>query len=71
MPDFIDHVQDRALAEQEQREKLCRIETRGLSACVECDAAISPLRQSLGAVRCLGCQEDFEHEQARRRGGRR
>ena len=32
----------------------------GLPECIECGEEISPLRQSIGATRCIDCQTDHE-----------
>jgi RNA polymerase-binding transcription factor DksA len=34
--------------------------SKGLPACRECGASIAPLRQDMGAVRCIECQIDYE-----------
>lgn len=61
MPDFMDHVQERVL--QQQQDQVAEIERRltgGLAECMECGDAITELRRSLGARRCLACQRAEE-----------
>jgi RNA polymerase-binding transcription factor DksA len=67
MPDFMDAVQER---EQQSRDiALASIKpaSNGLPFCETCDAAISPLRQGLGARLCLQHQQELEDAMRRRR----
>lgn len=60
MPDEMDSVQDRVLADTEAAIAAARpMVTVGRARC-DCGDAISLERQWLGAVRCLDCQTEFE-----------
>lgn len=60
MPDLMDAVQDRVLADTEIAIAAARsMVTIGRAEC-ECGEPISVERQRLGAVRCLECQEQVE-----------
>ena len=72
MPDFMDHVQELALREQEQQAANCRAASRiGLDACFECGETIAPMRKQMGANRCVECQAEAERKAAIARGVRR
>lgn len=64
MSDVIDHANDHA-----ERDLALRIAAAtapkppGLDECEECGEEISPLRKSMGARRCITCQEAHEHRQ--------
>ncbi len=38
----------------------------GRSACMDCDEAITPARQAMGADRCVDCQSDVDLRQRNR-----
>ncbi len=60
MPDFMDHVQDRVLAETERAIASRTRVLEGKEHCVECGDHILPLRTAMGAQLCLDCQQGLE-----------
>lgn len=60
VPDDMDSVQDRVLAANEAAiASAIKPLVTGLPEC-KCGEPISQFRQNLGAVRCIGCQTEFE-----------
>jgi hypothetical protein len=67
MPDFMDHVQQREQVDRDIAVAAATQRREGVPDCDTCGAAISSLRQSLGARLCLRHQEELEQAQRRRR----
>lgn len=65
MPDFMDAVQDRVLAETEAAIAAQTQPAEGRTECAtaECGEPISPERTALGARLCLDCQRGEEARQ--------
>ena len=73
MADIIDHANDqaeRSLAIHLHNATAARAHQRGCAECTDCGEPITPLRQSVGAVLCIDCQQHAE-VQASRMGARR
>lgn len=66
MPDFMDAVQDRVLAETEALLQERPAAAAGRSHCADedCGETISPERTALGAQLCLDCQRAAEAREA-------
>lgn len=67
MADVIDIANDRAERDLALRiAAVTQAKGPGRSECDDCGEPISPLRQQLGAVRCIDCQQAAEHHQRTR-----
>ena len=66
MCDEIDALTDRQAAEAEFDRRKRQIEADWQASqparefCADCEEAISPTRQEMRAIRCVGCQTDYE-----------
>lgn len=67
MPDFMDHVQQREQVDRDIAVAAATPRQDGAAECDMCAAAISLLRQRLGARLCLPHQHELEQAQRRRR----
>jgi RNA polymerase-binding transcription factor DksA len=65
MPDEMDAVQERVLAATAEAIDRARAVVRGVGASeCECGEPIHPVRQQIGAVRCIDCQAAVERAEA-------
>jgi len=61
MPDEMDAVQERVLAATAAAVDRARVAMGGVGASeCACGEPIHPVRQQIGAVRCIDCQSDAE-----------
>ena len=58
--DDVDRANETAQAELDRLIARARPQREGRPDCQDCGDPVSPLRQGLGAVRCLDCQEYAE-----------
>lgn len=66
MCDEIDALTDRQAAEVEFNHRKRQIEADWQASqppkefCADCDEALNPIRQEMRAIRCVGCQTEYE-----------